>query len=108
MVQKTAKIQDKATRQIYSLVKKRFPDVPEALDKVVYRYNPASIRLRIIDPAFEGKSYGEREAFVEGLLEQLPPNVRRDITLLLLLTPKEAQNPDLMNLEFDDPTGTRL
>jgi stress-induced morphogen len=73
----------------------------------VYRYNPASIRIRIIDPSFAGKSLVERENIIWPIIESLPENVLTDITLLLLLTPKERKK-SLGSLEFDDPTPSRL
>ncbi len=39
----------------------------------VYRYNSASIRLRIVDERFKDKSIPEREAMVEPHLEKLRP-----------------------------------
>lgn len=103
------KKQDRQTGLIYKRLKARFPSLPEDVSRVVYRYNPAAIRVRVIDPAFVGKSYGEREALLGSPILSLPEEVERDITLLLLLTPDEAaRGTDLMNLEFDDPTGERL
>jgi hypothetical protein len=109
MPQKTLKRQDRDTKEIYKVLKNHFPELPDDMDKVIYRYNPASIRMRLIDGAFQGKSFGEREQLIEPLLETLPERIRTNITLLLLLTPKEAKNSDdLMNLEFDKPTGSLL
>lgn len=109
MPQQTAKKQDRSTRLIYARLKDRFPDLPTEMDKVVYRYNPASIRVRVVDPTFAGMTYTQREESIADILTALPSAVRTDITLLLLLTPNEAQDPsDLMNLEFDDPSSTYL
>jgi hypothetical protein len=72
-----------------------------------YRYNPASIRVRIIDPEFRDKDILEREEVVDRILETLPEEVRAEITILLLLTPKERQT-SLGSMEFDDPTPSRL
>ncbi|MFO0968603.1 MAG: hypothetical protein U0793_23855 [Gemmataceae bacterium] len=104
-----AKKQDKSTRLIYQRLRERFPGLPQEMDKVVYRYNPASIRVRVVDAVFAEKTYTQREAILEDLLQKLPVNVRSDITLLLLLTPVEADDPsDYMNLEFGQPTGSYL
>jgi len=109
MAQKTLKKQDRDTREIYRVLKSHFPELPDDMDQVIYRYNPASIRIRLVDGAFQGKSFSEREQLIEPLLETLPERIRTNITLLLLLTPKEAKSSDdLMNLEFDKPTGSLL
>ena len=40
-----------------------------------YRYNPCSIRVRIIDPDFTGKGLSEREEAIWPILESLPEDV---------------------------------
>jgi hypothetical protein len=83
------------------------PDHPQATVDV-YRYNPASIRVRVIDPDFAGKSLTARDTPVWELLEKtLPEESLAEINLLLLLTPREAKK-SLMNLEFEDPTPSGL
>lgn len=78
-----------------------------------YRYNSASIRIRIVDSMFEGLSEDERENIAYSYIDQLPDSIANDITLLLLFTPDEIANPEttifgLANLEFDDPRLSRL
>lgn len=73
----------------------------------VYRYNPVSIRVRIVDPEFRGRDRVEREAEVWPFLETLPEDVYCDLTMLLLLTPEEAMR-SFANLEFDDPVPSGL
>ncbi len=68
-----------------------------------YRYNSASIRVRVIDERFRGKSPSEREALVAPLLEALPESIQDDITILLLLAPGELDR-SLANLEFEEPS----
>jgi hypothetical protein len=41
------------------------------------------------------------------ILEQLPGTTQDDIGILLLFTPEQAEN-ELMNMEFEHPTPTRL
>jgi hypothetical protein len=72
-----------------------------------YRYNSASIRIRIIDPDFKGLDRVEREEAVWPIIETLPGDDREQITVLLLITPKEKKT-SLMSLEFDSPTPSRL
>lgn len=103
------KVQNRRTQFIYDLLKARFPRLPADVKRVVYQYNPVAIRMRVVDRMFAGKTYLEREALMDEFLQQLPEDIERRITLMLLLTPKEAKDPnELMNLEFDDPTGERL
>lgn len=73
----------------------------------VYRRNSASIRVRIVDPDFRGKDDIQREDAVWEILDGLPGEVRSDITMLVLVTPDEAKD-SLANLEFQDPTPSRL
>ena len=79
-----------------------------------YRYNSASIRVRVIDPRFEGLQIEERDSFIEPLLHKLPERTQGDLTMLLTLAPSEV-DPDSknyrslwMNSEFDDPSPSRL
>jgi hypothetical protein len=76
-----------------------------------YRFNTASIRVRVIDDRFEGKSIPEREAMVLPLLAKLPKRTRDDILVLLTLAPSERTTHNsqmLMNLEFEQPLPSRL
>ncbi len=69
--------------------------------------NSVSIRVRIIDSDFEGMDRVDREPPVWKILKTLPDDVVSNITMLLLLTPKEAES-SLANLEFNDPLPSRL
>ena len=71
------------------------------------RHNPVSIRLRIIDPHFQGMDRIEREPAIWKLLHRLPEEVLVNITMLLLLTPEEAET-SLASQEFDHPIPSRL
>jgi hypothetical protein len=73
----------------------------------VRRYNPAAIRVRVIDARFGGKSIPQREKIALPVIRRLPDSIQSDITVLLLLAPDE-QADSLMNLEFERPTRTRL
>lgn len=89
------------TRKIVRLLIKHFADV------TAYRYNSASIRIRVIDSKFEGLTRSEREELVMPLLEKLPEETQADITILLLLAPNEAKE-SMMNVEFEYPSPTSL
>ena len=93
------------TRRIESLFRKEFPGTD------AYRFNSASIRVRVIDDRFEGKSIEEREAMVLPLFKKLPKKTRDDVLLLLTLAPSEQEtssSQSLMNLEFEQPLPSRL
>ena len=79
-----------------------------------YRYNSASIRVRVIDSRFEPLSDEERDAMVEPHLERLPERTQADIMNLFTFAPSElVQSPKtfrefLMNAEFEDPSPSML
>ena len=71
----------------------------------------ATIRVRVIDDRFEGKSIEEREALVLPLFKKLPKKMRDDVLLLPTLAPSEQEtssSQSLMNLEFEQPLPSRL
>jgi hypothetical protein len=79
-----------------------------------YRYNSASIRVRVIDPRFEGLSPEKRDEMVELHIEQLPERTQADIMSLFTFAPSEIEQPPmssrklLLNSEFDDPSPSML
>lgn len=79
-----------------------------------YRFNSAVIRLRVIDPRFEGLSRERRDALVEPYLEQLPPETQRDILTLITFAPADLERPPatfkqfMVNAEFEDPSPSML
>ena len=76
-----------------------------------YRYNSASIRVRVVDPRFEGKSSEERDAMVEPHLNRLPESIQADIMNLLTIAPSElsgSSRKQFANLEFEDPSRSGL
>lgn len=72
-----------------------------------YRYNSASIRVRVIDSRFSGKSRINREKMVWPVIESLSDELQAELTVLLLLAPGEKSR-SMMNMEFEDPTPSRL
>ena len=72
-----------------------------------YRYNSASIRIRVVDSDFQKMDRSIRHDQIWGLLGRLPEDIQSQITLLLLLTPR-AVKTSLANLEFEDPMPSRL
>jgi stress-induced morphogen len=74
----------------------------------LYRQNPASIRIRIVDDRFGGRSKGERHDEVwDFIASRLDQDEMQDISFLLPLTSAELDS-SLINLEFDAPTPSRL
>jgi stress-induced morphogen len=93
------------SRAVEDLLRKEFTNVD------AYRYNSASIRVRVIDPRFAGKSPEERDAMVEPFLDRLPEDIQADIMSLLTFAPGETEGSlrdRLANLEFDDPSPSML
>lgn len=96
------------TRTVENLLRKHFQQADS------YRYNAASIRVRVIDPRFEGMSREKRDAMVEQFLDQLPPETQRDIVTLFTFAPSELQRAPttfrefMLNTEFDDPSPSVL
>jgi len=79
-----------------------------------YRYNMASIRLRVIDRRFEGMKRDHRDTMVELELDKLPPETQGDILMLLTFAPSElTQEPVhfrefMLNSDFEEPEPTPL
>jgi stress-induced morphogen len=76
-----------------------------------YRYNSASIRVRVVDDRFRGLSTPERDALVEPLLDRLPDELQADIVNLLTLygdEPKESFRARAANEEFENPSESML
>ncbi|MGH7192708.1 MAG: hypothetical protein ACREJM_04140 [Candidatus Saccharimonadales bacterium] len=79
-----------------------------------YRYNSASIRVRVIDSRFEQVPLERRDAMVEPHIDQLPESTQADIISLYTFAPSELQQTPkmsrqfLLNVEFDDPSPSML
>lgn len=73
----------------------------------LYRHSSASVRVRIIDPGFDGMSKKQRNDLVWKYLEPVSEDAQGDISMLVLLTPDEVEK-SMGNLEFEDPVPTRL
>ena len=79
-----------------------------------YRFNAASIRVRVIDPRFEGLTDGKRDAMIEPILEELPDQTRSDIISLFTFAPSELEpeadnyEVEVFNTEFERPSRSYL
>src|SRR6266436_2725348 len=93
------------TRQVEEVLRRAGFDQADA-----YRYNSASIRVRVIDGRFEGMPREKRDGMVEPYLEQLPERTQADIVTLFTFAPSELQQSAktlkelMLNTEFDDPS----
>ena len=98
----------KETRMVEDFLKQHFQQVDS------YRYNSASIRLRVVDPRFEGLSREERDTLVEPYLDQLPRETQNDIITLLTFAPSDLERTPAtfkeftINAEFDDPSPSMI
>src|SRR5437773_1963558 len=74
----------------------------------LYRHNPASIRLRVIDERFTGMNKSRRHADVwDFLAARVDADTLADISQLLTLAPAELKM-SFANSEFEDPTSSKL
>jgi len=73
----------------------------------LYRHDPASVRVRIINPEFAGRSKIDRSHEVGRYLDALSADDEADISTLILLAPEEA-GTSLANIEFEDPVPSIL
>jgi stress-induced morphogen len=96
------------TKKIEKLLLKHFPDHPPALAPAAYRYNRASIRVRVVSPRFTDVDLVERDELVYPILRKnLPEETWQDIFIILLLAPEEGEQ-STGNIEFDHPTTSRV
>jgi len=73
----------------------------------LYRQNPVSVRVRIIDPDFASLDRVERNKDVWKYLDSLEEESQSDISSLILLTPGETKI-SFANFEFEDPVPSGL
>src|SRR5687767_3362517 len=98
MVDKKLTHEDKYVEQIREVLENGHCTDHKRAKIDVYRYNPGSVRVRVIDPDFREKSKKERDDAVWAVLDTLPEDTRAEISLVLLLTPDEKRS-SLMNQE---------
>lgn len=68
-----------------------------------YRYNSASLRVRVVDSEFESMPADQRNALIDPELDKLPETTQSDIINLVLLSPVELDQPnDSRQAVFND------
>jgi hypothetical protein len=97
---------DPILRQIANALGEYEKAHPHAKIKV-YRQNSVSVRIRVLNPEFAGRSRAQREKEVWAVLNNLPEEAVAEISLLLLLTPDEAKN-SFASFDFDHPIPSKL
>jgi hypothetical protein len=97
---------DQRLKQIVAALKD-FEAAHSQADIEAYRQNSVSVRVRVIDPGFQGKSRAQREEELWAVLEQLPEELAAEISVLLLLTPEEAKS-SFASVDFDNPIPSQL
>jgi hypothetical protein len=97
---------DEVIDQIVAALGRYEADHPHArID--VYRQNPVSVRVRIVDPDFAGQGRPQRNDYAWSYLDALPDETLSDISTMLLLTPDETAR-SFANVEFDHPVQSNL
>ncbi len=72
-----------------------------------YRRNSASVRVRVIDPDFQGMDRVDRDDLTWKYFESLPEDIQSEISMLVLVTPKERKT-SLASLEFEHPSPSMI
>lgn len=96
------------SREVEDFLRQQFEHVD------CYRYNSASLRIRVIDARFDGMNREQRDTIVEPFLKQLPDETQRDIITLLTFAPSDLERPPatfrefMRNVEFEDPSPSML
>lgn len=76
-----------------------------------YRYNSASLRVRVMDSKFKDLSREERDDLVEPVLSTLDEGTQADIMNIVLLYPDEVNDSfraHINNEEFEHPSESML
>lgn len=92
------------TRKVEQVLMEHFREHARGFPPAAYRYNPASIRVRVVSRRFKGMDRVDRADLVYPILEKnLSDDTWWDIGLVLLLTPEEIEESP-GNQEFEHPS----
>jgi stress-induced morphogen len=93
------------SRRVEDVLREEFAEVD------AYRFNSASLRIRVNDSRFEGLSREQREELIEPVLSTLSEETQADIMNLVLLYPGETGDSFqafINNEEFEHPSRSML
>lgn len=93
---------DTALATILALLTERYRTQHPKSSITLKRYNPVSIRIRILDPDFAEVLLTRRDEPIWKILDELPEAVFLQIGMVICLTPQEAKS-SFANLEFENP-----
>ncbi len=89
------------TRLVEESLRAVFPETD------AYRYNAASIRVRVVDPRFAGLNADQRDDMLDAIVAKLPASIQGDIMVLLAMTPDEFRDRKFIgrftNQSFENP-----
>lgn len=89
---------DRGVEEVAQALRQFERDHPGA-EIVLYRYNPVSIRIKIISDRFKRMSRSQRHDYTIEYLKNLDPETYADLSLLVCLVPGEGS---MMDFEFED------
>ncbi len=95
-----------AEAEIADLLKAYEQLQPDAKTKS-YRYSSGSIRIRIIDPRFDGLSRIERNDDFWEYMQELSDESHSQISMIVLVAPAEVESSPA-NYEFEHPSPSTL
>ena len=98
---------DPGLEQYKSALERYLAEHPTAKESELYRHGRYSVRVRVVDPEFEGMNKKDRQNRVWPYLVSLPEETLSDLSFLVLVSPEE-KSKQLSSIEFDDPIPATL
>lgn len=74
----------------------------------IYRYNPASIRIRVVGDLYQGMPKSRRHDHAYDFISQRAESDLMDEISMLLLLPASEMKNNFTSHEFDDPSRSLL
>jgi hypothetical protein len=104
----TTKRKDRDVIRLLDVLKQHYLPLHPKADIQAYRYNSASIRVRVIEPTFAHVGLTERDDEIWNILKShLSEDILSQLSLILLIAPNERKT-SVMNEEFENPIPSRL
>jgi stress-induced morphogen len=95
-----------STLKAFAKQLKEYARAHPAAEIELYRHDPYSVRIRIVDPDFRQKTRSMRHQEVWPILYRLPEDTLNELSFLVLVPPEERESA-LSSREFDDPLPSR-